>query len=94
MMEVLEGLGRNLRKEHALKLTLNCAMWGKVLTGYQYAKAAFHSYPYFPDSHSMTVVLLQVGAGGGGCVGQGIGQDAAAGVCGAGRERVGGLPLQ
>ena len=56
-LEVLDLLNKNLRKEYILGCMLGCVCWGKTLTGYQFAKAAFHSYPYFPDTHSMMAVM-------------------------------------
>jgi hypothetical protein len=57
VLEVLDLLNRNLKKEYTLGIMLGCVCWARVLTGYQFAKAAFHSYPYFPDTHSMMAVM-------------------------------------
>jgi hypothetical protein len=39
-LTVLERLSSNLKKEHVLRIMLNCFVWGRILTAVQFAKTA------------------------------------------------------
>ncbi|KAF8063038.1 Orct2 [Scenedesmus sp. PABB004] len=58
-MTVLEALANNLKREHVLRIMLNCFVWGRTLTSKQFAQAAVYSYPFFTDSHAMVAVLYE-----------------------------------
>lgn len=49
-LAVLDRLTSNLKKEHVLRIMLNCFVWGRILTSVQFAKTAGRA-------------LLQVGVG-------------------------------
>eukprot|EP00877_Chromochloris_zofingiensis_P010413 jgi/Chrzof1/5625/Cz16g09120.t1 len=57
--ELMQQLNANLKREHTLRILLNCFFYGRVLTSQQFAKAAMYSYPYFPDVHAMMVIIMQ-----------------------------------
>jgi hypothetical protein len=39
-MALLDRLSSNLKKEHVLRIMLNCFVWGRILTAVQFAKTA------------------------------------------------------
>jgi hypothetical protein len=39
-LAVLDRLTSNLKKEHVLRIMLNCFVWGRILTSVQFAKTA------------------------------------------------------
>ncbi|KIY98956.1 hypothetical protein MNEG_9005 [Monoraphidium neglectum] len=61
-LEVLEALARNLKKEHSMRLMLNCFFYNRVLTGLQLSQAAVFSFPLFPDVYAMMCVIAEDGA--------------------------------
>lgn len=39
-LQLIEKLSSNLKKEHVLRIMLNCFVWGRILTAVQFAKTA------------------------------------------------------
>eukprot|EP00879_Flechtneria_rotunda_P000231 GHRR01000309.1.p1 GENE.GHRR01000309.1~~GHRR01000309.1.p1 ORF type:complete len:945 (+),score=429.08 GHRR01000309.1:255-3089(+) len=58
-LQVLDALVSNLKREHVLRIMLNCFVWGRTLNSIQFAKAAVYSHPFFPDVHAMVCVLYE-----------------------------------
>uniref|UniRef100_A0A383WD44 BZIP domain-containing protein n=1 Tax=Tetradesmus obliquus TaxID=3088 RepID=A0A383WD44_TETOB len=58
-LQVLDALASNLKREHVLRIMLNCFVWGRSLNCLQFAKSAVYSYPFFPDVHAMVCVLYE-----------------------------------
>lgn len=58
-LDLLDRLSSNLKKEHVLRIMLNCFVWGRILTAVQFAKTAVYSHPFFPDVHAMVCVLYE-----------------------------------
>ncbi|GBF90314.1 hypothetical protein Rsub_02420 [Raphidocelis subcapitata] len=58
-MQTTEALAANMKKEHALKLLLECFCYGRVLTPVQLARAAVFSYPLLPDITTMVSVCCE-----------------------------------
>eukprot|EP00878_Enallax_costatus_P000701 GHUV01000811.1.p1 GENE.GHUV01000811.1~~GHUV01000811.1.p1 ORF type:complete len:928 (+),score=335.74 GHUV01000811.1:282-3065(+) len=58
-LEVLDALASNLKREHVLRIMLNCFVWGRSLNSIQFAKSAVYSHPFFPDVHAFVCVLYE-----------------------------------
>ena len=39
-LQLLDRLSSNLKREHVLRIMLNCFVWGRILTAVQFAKTA------------------------------------------------------
>lgn len=56
-VQVLDALASNLKREHVLRIMLNCFVWGRSLNSIQFAKSAVYSHPFFPDVSGSQLLL-------------------------------------
>lgn len=60
--DALSALKENLRREHNIHWEFNAGLFGKVMTKLQVAKAAVHSYPFYPDALGIAnIIAVQMG---------------------------------
>lgn len=57
-LQVLDALASNLKREHVLRIMLNCFVWGRSLNSIQFAKTAVYSHPFFPDVSVGSLVYM------------------------------------
>lgn len=62
-MQAADALARNFRKEHSLRLLLECFCYGRCFSAAQLARAAVYSYPSLPDIAAILAVVVEDAAG-------------------------------
>eukprot|EP00775_Hariotina_reticulata_P001595 gene1595-1935_t len=58
-LQALDKLSSNLKREHVLRIMLNCFVLGRSLNCTQFARLAVHSHPFFPDVHAIVCVIYE-----------------------------------
>ena len=79
-LSTLEALARTYRKEHTMRLLLNCSWASRIVTPVQLSRAAVLSFPLFPDTHAIIVAALEGAAAAKAAAGAANGAAAAVGA--------------